>query len=192
MEPTLYVIAGPNGAGKTTFAARYLPTYAACQIFLNADLIALALSHEEPETQNYKAARLMLQQFDSLVAQRATFSIETTLSGRNYLRRFKQLMDRGYTIELSFLWLPDEEIAVSRVRNRVRQGGHNIPEPDIRRRYKAGLRNFFREYGSIVTSFGIYNSIEYPPELIAKSVNGLLTVKEPELFAKAARQGATL
>jgi len=70
------------------------------------------------------------------------FAFETTLAGRGYARMLKTFLQQGYLVVLFFLWFPSVELAVSRVAMRVRQGGHHIPEADIRRRYAAGLWNF--------------------------------------------------
>ena len=106
MPPTVYVIARPNGAGKTTFASKYLPGFVQCKEFLNADLIAAGLSPFNPESQNFAAGKLMLRRIDELTAQRVNFSFETTLSGRGYLRRLREMKQAGYEVHLFFLWLP--------------------------------------------------------------------------------------
>jgi predicted ABC-type ATPase len=129
--PMVYVIAGPNGAGKTTFASSFLPDFVKCNEFLNADLIAAGLSPFAPETQNLRAGRLLLQRIDELANQRADFSFETTLSGRTYLKLLSDMKASGYRVMLFFLWLPSAELAVARVANRVKQGGHNVPADDI-------------------------------------------------------------
>lgn len=134
--PTVYVIAGPNGAGKTTFASEFLPDFVDCREFLNADLIAAGLAPFAPETQNIRAARLLLERIKELAAAKSDFGFETTLSGRTYARLLKEMQEKhGYKIVLFFLWLPTADMAVSRVANRVRQGGHHVPEIDIRRRH---------------------------------------------------------
>ena len=150
--PTVYVIAGPNGAGKTTFASRFLPDFVDCRQFLNADLIAAGLSPFAPETQNVRAGRLLLERIDELTAARENFGFETTLSGRTYARLLAELRSSGYRIVLFFLWLPTADHAVLRVANRVGQGGHAVPEADVRRRFAAGLRNFFGLYRPSATA----------------------------------------
>lgn len=129
--PTVYVIAGPNGAGKTTFASKFLPGFVSCRQFLNADLIASGLSPFAPETQNVRAGRLLLERIAELSAARENFGVETTLSGRTYVRLLAGLRQEGYRVAVFFLWLPTTELALDRVANRVRQGGHDVPEADI-------------------------------------------------------------
>ncbi|RCS44694.1 Zeta toxin family protein [Bremerella cremea] len=176
MSRNVYVISGPNGAGKTTFATKFLPEFVQCKQFLNADLIAAGLAPFDPESQNFAAGKLMLKRIDELTAQRENFSFETTLSGRAYLRRFQAMKQAGYQIHLFFLWLPSEEVAIARVANRVKQGGHNIPEADIRRRYHSGVRNFWQWYAKEVDSWQLYNAMIIPPKLIAETVNDTITV----------------
>ena len=142
-HPTVYVIAGPNGAGKTTFATEFLPDFVNCREFLNADLIAAGLSPFAPETQDVRAGRLLLTRIKELTAAKETFGFETTLSGRGYIRLFEKMRINGYRIVVFYLWLPSADMAVARVKARVRQGGHNVPESVVRRRYGVGLRNFF-------------------------------------------------
>lgn len=137
----IIIIAGPNGAVKTSFATTFLPGEAALPNFINADLIAAGLSPFKPEAAAIKAGRLMLEAIQACVTQGKSFSFETALSGKRYLSRIRQWRDLGYHVSLYFLQLSDEAIAVERVAVRVKQGGHNIPEAVIRRRFKAGLSN---------------------------------------------------
>lgn len=186
--PTVYVIAGPNGAGKTTFASEFLPEFVQCREFLNADLIAAGLSPFAPETQNLRAGRLLLERIRELAEDRVTFGFETTLSGRTYLKLLSDLRASGYRIVLCFLWLPSAEIAIARVENRVRQGGHNIPTEDIRRRYAAGIRNLFKLYRPTLDGWWLYDAWHMPPELIAFEVQNRLVVKQKLLFQQIEKQ----
>ncbi len=149
----IIIIAGPNGAGKTTFARDFLPLEAKTLRFINADLIAAGLAPFNPETAAIKAARLMLEEIDECVRAGESFAFETTLSGIGYLRKIKLWQQLGYQVKLWFLSLPSADAAVSRVAARVAQGGHNIPEPVIRRRFKSGLENFHKTYSKAVNSW---------------------------------------
>jgi predicted ABC-type ATPase len=140
------VLAGPNGAGKTTFATRFLPEYAKCLEFVNADLIAAGLSPFAPETQTIRAGKLLLTRIRELGEVHRDFGFETTLAGRTYSKTLKDMKSAGYRIMLFFLWLPNADLAVARVANRVRQGGHSVPEDTIRRKFGLGLRNLFQIY----------------------------------------------
>lgn len=173
-QPIVYTIAGPNGAGKTTFAENFLPDFAHCREFLNADLIAAGLSPFSPETQDFRAGRLLLTRIKELVAAKQNFAFETTLSGRTYVRLLKQMQEQGYTIVILFLWLPDVGIAVSRVKSRVEQGGHNIPKSIIQRRYNSGLKNLFQLYTPLADVLQLFDASFLPPKEIAnESINGL-------------------
>lgn len=183
-SPTIYVIAGPNGAGKTTFAAEFLPEFVNCRQFLNADLIAAGLSPFAPETQNVKAGRLLLGRIDELAAAGEDFGFETTLSGRTYAHLLSRLRSRGSRVVLFFLWLPSADLAVRRVANRVRQGGHQVPETDVRRRFAAGLRNFVRLYRPLVDDWWLYDGSRLPPALIARREHSQSLIEQPELLIK--------
>ena len=164
-----YVIAGPNGAGKTTFSRKFLPDFVHCTHFLNADLIAAGLSPFAPHMQDFRAARLMLTRIKELTASRESFAFETTLSGRGYVRTITELKSAGYEINLFFLWLPNPETAMARVKQRVEMGGHNIPEDVIIRRYWSGLNNLSKLYIPLSDRFFLYNSSLLPPELILEN-----------------------
>ncbi len=181
-QPTVYVIAGPNGAGKTMFASRFLPDFVDCREFVNADLIAAGLSPFAPETQNVRAGRLLLSRIKELAQASDDFGFETTLAGRSYVRLLKEMKQGGYRIVLFFLWLPSADLAVARVANRVRQGGHNIPEPVIRRRFDAGLRNLFTWYQPLADAWWLYDASQLPPSRISKEEDGELTVFQTDLY----------
>ena len=162
----IIIIAGPNGAGKTTFAREFLPAEAQTLRFLNADLIAAGLAPFNPESASFKAGRLMLEEIDECIEAEHSFAFETTLSGMVYQKKISLWQAQGYQVKLWFLSLPNEEIAVSRVARRVRQGGHNIPEDVIRRRFKAGFKNLHASYIKAVDSWAIYDSSGMHPKLI--------------------------
>lgn len=159
------IIAGPNGAGKTTFAHSFLPSDAQCPRFINADLIAAGLSPFAPEAAALRAGRLMLGEIAASASRGESFAFETTLAGLNYLRHIPAWRDAGYHVELFFLRLPDVETAIARVAARVLQGGHNIPEAVIRRRFTAGSRNLER-YKAGVDAWSVYNSAGSGPVLV--------------------------
>ena len=162
----IIIIAGPNGAGKTTFARDFLPAEAQTLRFINADLIAAGLAPFNPESAAFKSGRLMLEEIDESVDAGHSFAFETTLSGLAYLKKIAVWQAHGYQVKLWFLSLPNEDIAVSRVARRVQQGGHNIPEDVIRRRFKAGLANFHERYSMAVDSWAFYDSSGMHPKLI--------------------------
>ena len=166
MSQQILIIAGPNGAGKTTFARSFLPREAGCLRFLNADLIAAGLSPFAPETAALKAGRLMLSEIEDCVKKTESLALETTLSGTGYQRKIRQWRSLGYSVSLYFLSLPNPELAISRVKERVRQGGHSIPEEVIRRRFAAGLRNFETIYKKEVDDWIKFNNMGDQPILL--------------------------
>ena len=154
----ILIIAGPNGAGKTTFAMEYLPNEANCPIFVNADLIAAGLSPFRPARVAFRAGRLMLREIHHLAQSGDSFAFETTLSGRGYVRWIPQWQAGGYRVKLLFLRLPTSEAAIQRVAQRVAEGGHDVPEPVIRRRFDAGWRNFNQTYRHLVDDSFVYDN----------------------------------
>lgn len=167
MSKKIIVIAGPNGAGKTTFARTFLPEEAQCPRFINADLIAAGLSPFAPEAAAFKAGRLMLREIAASAAQGESFAFETTLSGLTYLRHIPEWRNLGYHISLFFLSLPSVELAIARVAERVQQGGHDIPESVIRRRFITGRANFERHYRAAVDAWALYDNTGDEPVMLA-------------------------
>lgn len=165
-ERKIIIIAGPNGAGKTTFAQEFLPREAACTVFVNADLIAAGLSPFAPGAADIRAGRLMLEEIVSYIRRHESFAFETTLSGRHYARMILRWQSMGYHIKLVFLYLPDVAVGIERVHARVKQGGHNVPENIIRRRYDSGWRNFQEVYKHLVDSWVVYDNSGAIPVLI--------------------------
>ncbi len=164
--PRVIIIGGPNGAGKTTFAREFLPNEASCPVFVNADLIAAGIAPFAPEKAAIHAGRLMLQELARHFAARTNFAFETTLSGRGYLRLINQWQGAGYRVKLIFLQLASPEEAIARVAQRVKQGGHSIPENVIRRRFSAGQVNFDTLYAPKVDAWTLYDNAGAQPVLL--------------------------
>ena len=167
----IVIIAGPNGAGKTTFAREFLPKEVGCPIFVNADLIAAGISPFEPEVASFHAGRLMIEEVKRHVSNGETFAFETTLSGKTYAQMIPDWRKMGYEIKLIFLYLPDVATAIGRVKNRVKQGGHNVPELTIRRRYAKGWNNFQDLYKRLVDAWVLYDNSGPRPRIIDKGEN---------------------
>ncbi len=166
--PQVVILAGPNGAGKSTAAPGLLKGLLDMDDFVNADVIAQGLSGFAPEAVALEAGEVMLRRIHQLADQRKSFAFETTLASRSYVGWLRQLVGSGYRVHLTFLWLSSAELAVKRVAQRARLGGHSVPEATIRRRYKAGLRNFFSLYRPLSTAWLVYNNSQIgPPGLVA-------------------------
>jgi predicted ABC-type ATPase len=170
-EKKILILAGPNGAGKTTFAKEFLPREANCPDFINVDLIAAGLSPFDPERASIRAGRLMLEEIKTRTRNGASFSFETTLSGRHYAVMIKRWRASGYHVKLIFLMLPSVELAVARVKSRAAQGGHDLPESVVRRRFASGLRNFQTIYRPLVNAWVLYDNSGPVPVLIASGDN---------------------
>ncbi len=166
----IVIIAGPNGAGKTTFAREFLPTDAELPNFVNADLIAAGLSPFAPDVAAFKAGRIMLETIADYAKRGESFSFETTLSGLTYAQMIPVWRSLGYVVKLIFLSLPDVEMAIERVAIRVKQGGHNVPEDVIRRRFTQGMKNFER-YKMLVDSWQLYDNSSAPTVLLDERQN---------------------
>jgi len=165
--PNLYIIAGPNGAGKTTSAKVLVPNVFRTSYFINADEIARMLNPLAPEKAALNAGRLMLTQINDLIDYKEDFTFETTLSARTYVNLVNRAKKLGYKVYLTFLYLESIKLALKRVKTRVSEGGHNIPEDTVKRRYEAGLKNFFALYKPLVNNWFFYNNTGSLPELIA-------------------------
>ncbi len=167
MSKDLYIICGCNGAGKTTASFTVLPEILQCKEFVNADEIARGLSPFNPEDVAIEAGRLMLQRIELLLEREASFSIETTLATKSYINLVRRAQAKGYQVKILFFWLNSPELAIQRVAERVAKGGHNIPEPIIRRRYASGIKNLFNLFMSEVDYWDIYDNSKYPRKQIA-------------------------
>jgi predicted ABC-type ATPase len=181
-RPNLYIIAGPNGAGKTTFARKFLPDYAKCLEFVNVDLIANGISPFDPERAALRAGRVMLEQIHSLAERGVDFGFETTLSGKTYVKLLQGMKKGGYLIHIFFLWINDVELALERIKLRVRNGGHAIPEAIVRRRFGRSLVNFLRVYKPLADSWTIFDNSGDVPKMTAFEESGKIEILDPDLF----------
>ncbi len=141
--PNLYIISGCNGAGKTTASFTILPEMLNCEEFINADEVARGLSPFNPDKVAIEAGRIKLKKIDKLISTKQDFAFETTLAPKIYLNTIQTARKNGFEITLLYFWLDSIELALKRVETRVIEGGHNIPEDVIKRRYISGIKNLF-------------------------------------------------
>ena len=182
--PHLIVIAGPNGAGKSTAAPALLKDALHVDNFVNADVIAQGLCAYQPEKAAIQAGRIMLDRIHTLANEEVNFAFETTLASRTFAMWIPKLLKQGYQFHLIFLWLQSADLAIFRVKERVKTGGHSVPESTIRRRYTAGLKNFFNLYSPLADSWQFYdNSNTIHLSLIASEAkHHSLIIKDEEVW----------
>ncbi|MHB8271233.1 zeta toxin family protein [Bradyrhizobium sp.] len=160
--PSLIIVAGPNGAGKTSFANKYFDIQKTDLRYLNADEIArdLARPRLAQGELNIRAGREMLRQIDGSVEAGVSLMFETTLASLTYARKIPNWRQRGYTVALIYLRLPNVEMSIVRVKRRVAHGGHDIPEGVIRQRFSRSFDYFEKYYKSIVDEWYVWDSLE--------------------------------
>lgn len=180
----LYIIAGCNGAGKTTASYTILPEILDCKEFVNADEIAKGISPFQPEKAGIEAGRLMLKRIKKLLESGESFAFETTLSARSYVQFIERAKQLNYQVTCLFFLLDSEELAISRVETRVKEGGHHISEDVIRRRYKSGLQNFFNLFLAKVDNWLFVNNSGDNYEIIAEGALNEETISNVEQWNK--------
>ena len=155
---TLYIVAGCNGAGKTTAFRTLLGKQLGNPDYLNADDVAYDLRPEDPYSVRFQAGRINSESFETHLRGHKSFCIETTLSGNARHNLAERAHEHGFRVELFFFWLPNADQAVARVQQRVQEGGHFVPERDVRRRYIAGIDNLVNVYIPVVDKWHIYDN----------------------------------
>ena len=178
----LYIIAGPNGAGKTTASYTILPEIFDCKEFVNADEIARGISPFNPDNVRIQAGKLMLLRIRELLEKRKSFAFETTLSSKIFVNFIQKAKEKNYEVILLFLWLNSHELAIERVKTRVKEGGHNIPESVIRRRFENGLTNLFQLYIPVVDKWFLVDNSGETFQFIAEGTVTETIIKNEEMW----------
>lgn len=176
----LYIIGGCNGAGKTTASVTVLPQILNCREFVNADEIARGLSPFNPENVNFEAGRLMLNRIRQLLREDESFAFETTLATRSYKNFIREAKAAGYIVNLLFFWLNSVSLAKERVRSRVREGGHSIPDDVIERRYINGIKNLFDIYLAAADNVTIYDNSKGEIEKLMIKIDDSIMIYDEE------------
>ena len=166
-QADLILLAGPNGAGKSTAAPDLLRSAFYVDEFVNADVIARGLSAFQPEGAAMEAGRAMLARLHLLATQRKSIAFESTLASRSFAPWIRDLISTGYRFHLFYFWMRSPEACILRVHERQVLGGHSVPEETIRRRYAAGIRNFFELYSPLATSWKFFDNSDTPRRLVA-------------------------
>ncbi len=168
MQPTLCIIGGCNGAGKTTLARELLPRLGLMR-FLNADEIARGLSPLDPSLTAFKAGRLLIEEARALLAAKASFAIESTLSGKTYVTMIREAKALGYRFVLHYIVIDSDTQAVDRVALRVKIGGHHVPEDDVRRRFERSRKHFIADYLPLADEWVLWDNQSPPHARLADS-----------------------
>ncbi len=190
--PTLYLIAGPNAAGKTTFASRFLPEESGELEFVNVDLIARGLSPFAPDAAAGAAARIALTRVGRLIRERKTFAWEMTLSGRTTKSWVVKAKAAGYLIKLVFIWIQSLEESIDRIRRRVREGGHDVPVRDVRRRFLKTLANFFNDFCPLDDAWKLFDNSNESLRLVAVQKNGRTVIRDRSLWSAVLSQAGVV
>jgi predicted ABC-type ATPase len=187
-NPNCYIIAGPNGAGKTTFATEFLPRFANCRNFINADLIARGLSPFDPDAGILRAGRTVLERIAEFTEAGSDFAFETTLPGRSYVPLLRGVKKAGFRLHMFYLWIPSPDLALLRIRDRVESGGHDVPARIVRRRFGRTLGNLFTLYRPLLDTLHFFDNSSAAPRLVFKDESGQTTIGDAALYAELRRQ----
>jgi len=187
--PNLYIIAGCNGAGKTTASFTLLPEMLNCREFVNADEIARGISPFQPESAAIGAGKIMLNRINELISLQVDFAFETTLSAKYFVNLIQKAQKNGYFVTIVFFWLENVELAIHRVKIRVNEGGHDIPEGVIKRRYKSGIENLIFKYIPVSDYWMVINNSKRTFYIIAEGFKDIETdIKDESIWKRIITQ----
>ena len=187
----MYIIAGPNGSGKSTFAQEFIREKNLT--FVNADMIAQEL---EPDPSNrramFDAGRIFFQRINRLVDDNTPFAIETTLSGKYITKMIERLKKENYQVKMVYIFVETPLLSIERIKIRVLNGGHHVPDDDVIRRYTRSKINFWNLYRPLVDSWEIYDNSGklFLPVCIGKGLDYIIIDNEMfETFREALSNG---
>jgi len=184
-QPQFWIVAGPNGVGKTTYAFRHIKAVSGSTRFVNLDEIARGLSPLDPAAEQQRAARVALEMTRSLIAEQKSFSIETTLSGKTHLRTVAAAREAGFSVNLLFFLVASPEVSLSRIARRVSEGGHNVQEVDVRRRFDRAIANL-PAYIDQVDNWRVFDNATLKPKVVAEGRRGCIALIEKSLSLPSA------
>ncbi|SEG51869.1 AAA family ATPase [Bosea lathyri] len=176
-QPQFCIVAGPDGVGKTTYAFRHIRAVSGSTSFVNLDEIARGLSPLDPSAEQQRAARVALEMTRSLIAERRSFSIETTMSGKTHLRTIAAAREAGFGINLLFFLTASPEVSLSRIARRVSEGGHDVAEVDVRRRFARAIDNLPLYIGA-VDQWRVFDNATLRPKAVAEGRRGCIALIE--------------
>lgn len=178
-QPQFWIVAGPNGVGKTTYAFRHIKAVSGSTRFVNLDEIARGLSPLDPSMEQQRAARVALELTRSLIADQRSFSIETTLSGKTHLRTIEAAREAGFVVNLLYFLVASPDISLARIARRVSEGGHDVAEVDVRRRFERSIANLPAYIGT-VDQWRVFDNATLRPKVIAEGRRGCASLIERE------------
>lgn len=177
----LVVVAGANGSGKTTFAKQLVIETG--HEFLNADEIERTLESSDASSTKVQAGRLFFQRLTELIDNEQCFILESTLSGKYLLKVIENAQQRGYTFKLFYVFLESPAVCIERIKNRVKLGGHFVPDEDVRRRYYRSKQNFWLTYKNLAEDWSLFNNpLSGDNQLVAVGFKDNYSVESEELF----------
>jgi predicted ABC-type ATPase len=177
-RPQLWIVAGPNGVGKTTYAFRYIRAVSGSTSFVNLDEIARGLSPLDPSGEQRRSARVALDLTRSLIAEHRSFSLETTLSGRTHLMTIAAARRAGFLVNLLFFLVATPEVSLARIARRVSEGGHDVAEADVRRRFARAIANLPSYIGQ-VDHWRVFDNATLKPRVVAEGRRACVALTEP-------------
>lgn len=176
----LIVVGGPNGAGKTTFAEKYVKVNDA--LYLSADGIAFELSPDDPVAVRIEAAAGFVERLDNALSSVDAIVIESTLSGKTLVHKIREAKNSGFQITIVFIFLESADACVDRVAERCNKGGHDVPEADIRRRFRRSLVNFWELYRNLSDHWLITNNSGRVPIDVAIGTVDTISIRDTAQF----------
>lgn len=179
---TLYIIAGANGSGKSTLAHYLLPVK---QLeFLNADEIAKEINPEAIDKVKITAGKEYFKRLKTFFDNEKSFIIETTLSGQTLEKTIQKAKNLNYEIILIYVFIDNPQICIERIKVRVKNGGHNIPDEDVIRRYKRSKKNFYHLYKDLVDEWAVYYNGKNNFVEVFKYENGSIEILQKSLYTE--------
>ena len=176
----IVIIAGGNGVGKTTFARAFLQEYD--YEFLNADEITKSLSAENPSEKKISAGKLFFQRLNEAITQNKSLLIESMLSGRYLQKSIERLQKQDYQIRIVFLFVESTEILIERIAERVKKGGHFVPDEDVKRRFMRGKQNFWKTYRNLATRWSLVSNSDRNFQEVAFGEKDEYLIADENLF----------
>ena len=180
--PQLVIVGGPNGSGKSTFADEFSARTGIP--YLGADAIAAELAPQDLLSVRIQAGKLFVRRLEAAIASGQSLVVESTLSGRGLLHHISQAQQAGFEITLVFVTLDDPALCIARIRERVSQGGHSVPDEDVRRRFYRARQLFWSLYRPVADNWQLFsNSGEGFDLLAAGSQESVVETAPDELAA---------